>query len=71
MPRTYTREERNTLATALRAGEPLICPACGNPLDRREVSPRPELPYVRRRVWLLCPVCGRSAAIDLAPRTPS
>jgi len=43
---------------------PLPCPHCGSPLDRREVQPRPDVAYVRERIWLLCGRCGRSGVID-------
>lgn len=43
---------------------PLLCPHCGSPLDRREVQPRPDVAYVRERIWLLCGRCGRSGVID-------
>jgi hypothetical protein len=29
------------------------------------VEPPPGVPYVRRRVWIVCGACRRSAAVDL------
>lgn len=64
MPEAYTAEQRRRLEAAVRAGEAPRCPACGAVLARRGVPPKRELPYVRRRVWLICPSCKRSAAVD-------
>ncbi|MDX1674657.1 MAG: hypothetical protein R3314_07685 [Longimicrobiales bacterium] len=64
---SFTAEERRVLAAALAGGAPLECPACGGDLSRREVSRPREVSYVRHRVWLLCPECHRSGAIDLPP----
>lgn len=64
----YGAAERRALEAAVARGEPLACPACGAALARREVPPRPEVPYVRRRVWLICPSCHRSAAVDVPVR---
>lgn len=61
----YTREQRSALGEAARRDEPLHCPACGTELARREIKPRPELPYVRRRLWLICPHCRRSAVVEV------
>lgn len=64
MPGTYTLEERRSLRRALVSGEPLLCPACGTFLDRREVPPRADVSYVRDRVWVVCPECHGSAVLD-------
>lgn len=60
----YTREEERELARTVRGGRDPDCPRCQAPLDRREVPPRPEVSYVRRRLWLVCPECRRSAVVD-------
>jgi hypothetical protein len=65
MSEAYTREQRRALEADVRQGRPLHCPACGAELARREIHPRPELPYVRRRAWLICPNCRRSAVVDV------
>lgn len=64
MSANYTREEERELMRAVHAGRDPACPRCDVPLDRREVPPRPEVSYVRRRLWLVCPECGRSAVVD-------
>ncbi|MFW6079948.1 MAG: hypothetical protein ACODAE_10020 [Gemmatimonadota bacterium] len=61
----YDADDRVRLAEALRRGEAPSCPACGTPLARRAVDPRREVAYVRRRIWLICPGCKRSAAVDV------
>ena len=61
----YTREQRRALAEAVRRGETPRCPVCGSALARREVEPQQAVSYVRRRVWLICTGCQRSAALDL------
>lgn len=65
MPGSYTAEQRHTLERATARGGPIACPACGAALARTEVPAPRELPYVRRRVWLICPRCKRSAAVDV------
>jgi len=42
----------------------VACPVCGDLMLTRPVEPRPEVPYVRRRIHVHCPGCGRSGAID-------
>jgi hypothetical protein len=63
----YTARERRALSRALAAGEAPPCPACDTALDVRPVDPPAEVAYVRRRVWVLCPGCGRTAAVDIRP----
>lgn len=71
----FSARERKALAQALRgAGEAgsagvLECPACGSELSRREVPPSKQVSYVRRRVWLLCPGCKRTGAVDVRDAT--
>lgn len=60
----FTDEEVRAIAIALGAGEPLTCPACRVPLDERAVPPRSDVPYVRNRLWLVCPTCHRTTVLD-------
>jgi hypothetical protein len=60
----YTADQRRRLQDLLRAGQPLVCPACGGSLTQQRVAPPGEVSYVRRRVLLICTVCRRSAALD-------
>jgi hypothetical protein len=67
---SYDAAARRRLTEALRGGEPLHCPECGALLTRHAVEPRAELPYVRRRVLLICPTCRRSASLDVSAGAP-
>ncbi|NJD09580.1 MAG: hypothetical protein FIB01_03735 [Gemmatimonadetes bacterium] len=62
---SFDAVDRRGLALALARGLALECPRCAAPMIRQEVRPGQGVPYVRRRVWVLCPVCRRSAALDL------
>jgi hypothetical protein len=62
---SYSAAERRTLAEILAAGDAPSCPVCGTGLAVREVEPPRQVSYVRRRVWLLCPGCKRTAALDV------
>lgn len=68
MAESYDAAQRRALVEAARRGEALRCPVCGAPIVRHDVTPRREVSYVRRRVWLICTGCKRTAAIDLPPR---
>lgn len=61
----YDAAARRMLQTALHAGAELRCPFCEIELTQQAVEPKPEVPYVRRRIWLLCPGCRRTASLDL------
>lgn len=40
------------------------CPRCGAALDERRIHAAPQVAYVRRRVWRICPSCGWSAVAE-------
>lgn len=63
-PATYSEEERNAIAKAMRDGTPAVCPRCASPLDEWPVPPRPDVSYVRDRMWLVCGPCSRSVVMD-------
>ena len=63
---SFTAAERRALTAALAAGEAPVCPGCETRLDAREVERPRSVSYVRRRVWLLCPACRRSGAVDVS-----
>lgn len=65
MTGSFTAEERRRLAAALAAGTAPTCPSCDVELDRRDVRPPASVSYVRSRVWLLCPECRRTGAVDV------
>ena len=60
----FSAAERRAIARALQAGDRPECPHCGAALTRRDVTPSAQVSYVRRRVWLLCPDCKRTGAVD-------
>lgn len=73
MPLNYDATEMRALVAELRrireAGglddeERPACPRCGAAMTLREVPPREEVAYVRDRLWLSCPSCGRNAVVD-------
>jgi len=61
----FTARERKALERALARGDAPPCPACGTALSQRPVPPSKQVSYVRRRVWLLCPSCKRTGAVDV------
>lgn len=61
---SYGAAEQRLLAAALARGEALRCPRCDVVLTWQEVRPGEGVPYVRHRVWVLCPECRRSASLD-------
>jgi hypothetical protein len=68
MSSSFDATQRNALQQAAARGDPLQCPVCDVALSHQEVSPSPQVAYVRHRLWLLCPHCRRTASIDLPPR---
>ncbi len=60
----FTAREERDLRKRLESGEEIPCPRCGGLLHAAPVIPPPEVSYVRNRVLLLCPSCGRRAAVD-------
>jgi hypothetical protein len=60
----YTADQRRTIERAIAAGQPLHCPACTATLSAIDVPASRQVSYVRRRVWLICPDCRRSVAVD-------
>lgn len=62
---SFSAGERRLLASALGEDGPLSCPVCRGEVHSQPVAHPEEVAYVRRRVWLLCGTCRRSAAVDL------
>jgi hypothetical protein len=60
----FTSPEELELAGALRAGSAPACPRCRVPVDVWPVPPRGDVSYVRDRVRLVCPSCGRTAVLE-------
>ena len=62
----YTPEEQQAIRAALLAGEAARCPRDGTALVRRRIGCGSfGVGYARRREWLLCPECRRSALFHL------
>lgn len=64
MTRDYSPEEERELREALATPPPHFCPRCGSRLVFTPIRPNPGVSYVRSRVLLQCPGCGRRAALD-------
>jgi predicted RNA-binding Zn-ribbon protein involved in translation (DUF1610 family) len=64
MAENFNAAQRSELRSAWEAGAKLACPACGAAIATRAIPPKREVPYVRRRVWLICSSCKRSLTID-------
>ncbi len=65
-PSQYTPDEQAALRAAVAAGGAPVCPRDGATMTRRPVGGGSfGLGYARRREWLLCPVCRRSALFDV------
>lgn len=65
MSGSFDVRQRRLLEAALRKGEPLHCPACGQRLSEQTVPTPVDVAYVRHRVWVLCPSCRRTASLDV------
>ena len=64
MTSSYDAAQRRALEAALRAHEALQCPVCHVALTSHTVGRPAEVSYVRRRVFVICPQCKRSAGLD-------
>lgn len=66
----FAREEQERLRAEWVAGGSANCPRCAVPMNHRAIGGGSfGLGYARRRVWLLCPRCRRSAMFDVARGT--
>ncbi len=62
----FTEDEQRVLRLAVVAGEDLVCPRCGVRMTTRPVGGGSfGLGYARKREWLICPRCRRSAIFDV------
>lgn len=62
----YTPEEQKRIRASLVAGEAPECPRCAVALTTRPIGGGSfGLGYARRREWLICPRCRRSAIFDV------
>lgn len=66
----YREAELAALRAAVAAGVAAVCPRDGATMRRRAIGGGSfGLGYARRREWLLCPTCRRSALFDVARGT--
>ncbi|MBM4182991.1 MAG: hypothetical protein FJ207_02065 [Gemmatimonadetes bacterium] len=63
-PGAFTPDQLAELARRARHEGRLQCPVCDAVLDQRAIPPRPDVSYVRDRIWLVCPACHRSGVLD-------
>lgn len=62
----YTPAELETIRRSYTAEGKAACPRCGVQMTARAIGGGSfGLGYARRREWLLCPSCRRSALFDL------
>ena len=62
----FTNEEQRQIRETVAAGGMPACPRCGVALSARTIGGGSfGLGYARRREWLICPKCHRSAIFDV------
>lgn len=62
----YDAAEQRAMREALGRGEMPQCPRCGVAMTERPIGGGSfGLGYARRREWLICPECHRSALFDV------
>ena len=66
----YTPAELAAIRDAFSAGAPVSCPRCNGGMTNRHIGGGSfGLGYARKREWLICSSCRRSAIFDLKRRT--
>ncbi|HUO51620.1 MAG TPA: hypothetical protein VMT93_03800 [Gemmatimonadaceae bacterium] len=62
----YASHEEQALREEIAAGREPSCPRCGVAMTERAIGGGSfGLGYARRRRWLICPQCRRSAIFDV------
>jgi hypothetical protein len=62
----YEAAEEKAIREGLGGEQPPPCPRCGVTMTERAIGGGSfGLGYARRRVWLICPQCRRSAIFDV------
>jgi hypothetical protein len=62
----YEPDEQRAIREAVAEGRVPLCPRCGVALTTRPIGGGSfGLGYARRRDWLICPSCRRSAIFDV------
>jgi hypothetical protein len=66
MTTPYDAEQERALREDLAAGRAAQCPTCHVTMTVRSIGGGSfGLGYARRRAWLICPACRRSAIFDV------
>lgn len=69
-PAQYSAEELARIRESLTSGEPPVCPICNVKMSHRDIGGGSfGLGYARKRDWLICGKCKRSAVFDIARGT--
>ncbi len=71
MAEKFEPHEVAQIRAALSTGSEPSCPRCERHFDRTDVPPRPDVPYVRDRIWLICAACGAGLVMDRPKAPPS
>ena len=62
----FTADEQQEIRASVSAGRAAECPRCAVALSARTIGGGSfGLGYARRREWLICPKCHRSAIFDV------
>ena len=62
----YSPDEQRAIRAALAEQRAAECPRCGVPMTSRPIGGGSfGLGYARKREWLICPQCHRSAIFDV------
>jgi hypothetical protein len=69
-PAQYSAEELARIRESLTNAEPPVCPICNVKMSHRDIGGGSfGLGYARKRDWLICGKCKRSAVFDIARGT--
>lgn len=62
----YSPAELAAIREAFASGQPVVCPVCGGHMTARAIGGGSfGLGYARKREWLICKGCHRSAIFDV------
>lgn len=65
-PAQYSGEELARIRESLTSGEAPVCPICEVKMSHRDIGGGSfGLGYARKRDWLICGKCKRSAVFDI------
>jgi hypothetical protein len=65
-PDPFTPEEQRAMRTTMATGDMPKCPRCDVSMTERAIGGGSfGLGYARKREWLICPRCHRSALFDV------